>query len=404
MIINTIGIMTEIGNKVQKRLAGEIRDLNRNKMDFAQAVQDERNPLTFYFMLRPKDKPYVGGLYVGKISLPKDYPDNPGEFYMLTPNGRFEVNKKICLTNSNYHKESWVPLWSIRNMILGFISIFIADDTTGISHIKESNETRLFKATNSHAYNLANHKDITLKFDQFVKEDGTQKTDAEVLEYIKPAETAKKIEIPDQTLISLPKMIEETNIGMSSSDATMENKPIKIQKEIIPAEIIKENEPVAILNENNPTEVVKNIVPSEIIKNNPIEVVEKIIPTEIIKNNPIEVVEKIIPTEIIKENESIQTVEMNNKYSFEHMSVAELIDTLSLMNLSTYDSKIVATIDFKLKPVENVLQFETAVKVIKKVKGLNTNKYKQNSDIDRLSKMTIDTYDRKLVDTILKNK
>ena len=125
-----------------RRIQGDVKDLNRNRAEFVQAVQDPDNIKIFYFMLRPLDEPYVGGLFIGRIELPDEYPKKAGSFYMLTPNGRFKTNDKICLTNSSYHGESWTPSWSIRNMILGVASIFITDDTTGISHIKDTPQNR----------------------------------------------------------------------------------------------------------------------------------------------------------------------------------------------------------------------------------------------------------------------
>lgn len=38
------------------------------------------------------------------------------------PNGRFEVNKKICLSISGYHPETWQPSWSIRTALLALIA------------------------------------------------------------------------------------------------------------------------------------------------------------------------------------------------------------------------------------------------------------------------------------------
>lgn len=32
--------------------------------------------------------------------------------FFLKPNGRFEVNKKICLSISGHHPETWQPSWS----------------------------------------------------------------------------------------------------------------------------------------------------------------------------------------------------------------------------------------------------------------------------------------------------
>ncbi|KAF4694346.1 Ubiquitin-conjugating enzyme E2 J1 [Perkinsus olseni] len=36
---------------------------------------------------------------------------------LLTPNGRFEVSKKICLSISSYHPELWQPAWGIRTIM-----------------------------------------------------------------------------------------------------------------------------------------------------------------------------------------------------------------------------------------------------------------------------------------------
>lgn len=34
--------------------------------------------------------------------------------FCLQPNGRFEINKKICLSISGHHPESWQPSWSCK--------------------------------------------------------------------------------------------------------------------------------------------------------------------------------------------------------------------------------------------------------------------------------------------------
>jgi ubiquitin-protein ligase len=178
--------MATINEKITtKRLVGELKDLNKNRVNYYQVLQDETNKFLFYFLLRGEEKTdYEGGYYLGKIELPSDYPSKPGFFFMLTPNGRFVIDKKICLTNSGFHTESWNTIWSIRNMMLGFYSIFSADDTTGIAHIKESKEKRSIKAQNSINYNLANYNDIFMKFDQFVNVDCTIKTKDEIEEYL----------------------------------------------------------------------------------------------------------------------------------------------------------------------------------------------------------------------------
>jgi hypothetical protein len=48
----------------------------------------------------------------------------PRNIIFLTPNGRFEVRKKICLSISAYHPESWQPAWGIRTILEALISFF----------------------------------------------------------------------------------------------------------------------------------------------------------------------------------------------------------------------------------------------------------------------------------------
>ncbi|OON15501.1 hypothetical protein X801_08696, partial [Opisthorchis viverrini] len=45
----------------------------------------------------------------------------PPNIVLLTPNGRFETHRKICLSISGYHPESWRPSWSIRTALLAII-------------------------------------------------------------------------------------------------------------------------------------------------------------------------------------------------------------------------------------------------------------------------------------------
>ena len=53
-----------------------------------------------------------------------NYPFAPPQIMLLTPNGRFEISKKICLSMSNYHPELWQPAWGLRTMIEALRSFF----------------------------------------------------------------------------------------------------------------------------------------------------------------------------------------------------------------------------------------------------------------------------------------
>ena len=57
------------------------------------------------------DCPYEGGVYLGKIIFPLQYPLKPPGIQMITPNGRFKSKTRICMSMSDYHPESWNPAW-----------------------------------------------------------------------------------------------------------------------------------------------------------------------------------------------------------------------------------------------------------------------------------------------------
>lgn len=63
-----------------------------------------------------------GGLYHGRIILPAEYPFKPPSFVMLTPSGRFEIGKKICLSISERHPEHWQPSWSMRTALMALVA------------------------------------------------------------------------------------------------------------------------------------------------------------------------------------------------------------------------------------------------------------------------------------------
>ena len=66
--------------------------------------------------------PSLSGVYHGRIILPPEYPMKPPNIVILTPNGRFEVGTKICLSVSAHHPEEWKPSWGIRTILLALAS------------------------------------------------------------------------------------------------------------------------------------------------------------------------------------------------------------------------------------------------------------------------------------------
>ena len=54
----------------------------------------------------------------------------PPGIVMLTPNGRFKEGKKICMSMSDYHPETWNPAWCAETILIGLISFMVTDEIT----------------------------------------------------------------------------------------------------------------------------------------------------------------------------------------------------------------------------------------------------------------------------------
>ncbi|KAL3623262.1 Ubiquitin-conjugating enzyme E2 32 [Castilleja foliolosa] len=87
--------------------------MQSNPSDDFMSLPLEENIFEWQFAIRgPRDSEFEGGIYHGRIQLPAEYPFKPPSFMLLTPNGRFETQTKICLSISNHHPEHWQPSWS----------------------------------------------------------------------------------------------------------------------------------------------------------------------------------------------------------------------------------------------------------------------------------------------------
>ncbi|KAH9665467.1 zinc finger protein WIP2 [Citrus sinensis] len=62
----------------------------------------ERHETADYVLEGSNGTPFAGGYYYGKIKFPPEYPYKPPGILMITPNGRFMTQKKLCLSMSDY--------------------------------------------------------------------------------------------------------------------------------------------------------------------------------------------------------------------------------------------------------------------------------------------------------------
>uniref|UniRef100_A0A3Q0R3K3 Ubiquitin-conjugating enzyme E2 J1 n=1 Tax=Amphilophus citrinellus TaxID=61819 RepID=A0A3Q0R3K3_AMPCI len=125
-------------NRLMKE-AAELRDPTEHY--HAQPLED--NLFEWHFSVRgPPDSDFDGGVYHGRIILPPEYPMKPPSIILLTPNGRFEVGKKICLSISGHHPETWQPSWSIRTALIAIIGFMPTKGEGAIGSLDYTPEER----------------------------------------------------------------------------------------------------------------------------------------------------------------------------------------------------------------------------------------------------------------------
>ncbi|KAI9342047.1 ubiquitin-conjugating enzyme/RWD-like protein [Zopfochytrium polystomum] len=136
-----------------KRLMKEYADLKKEPSPEFIAAPLEDNIFEWHFTVRgPAEGGFAGGRYHGRIIFPSDYPFKPPNIVFLTPNGRFEVNKKICLSITGFHPEYWRPAWGVRSALVALISFMTSEGNGAIGAIDYTAEERARLAKASRAW------------------------------------------------------------------------------------------------------------------------------------------------------------------------------------------------------------------------------------------------------------
>ena len=138
-----------------KRLRKENLALQNEPVPLAVARPLESNILEWRFLIKGSDD-YEGGYYHGKLIFPPQYPMKPPGIMFFTPSGRFEINKRVCLTISDFHPETWSPLWTVGSILTGIVSFMNSDEITTGGLSSSSKEKKAF-AVASAAYNAKDH-------------------------------------------------------------------------------------------------------------------------------------------------------------------------------------------------------------------------------------------------------
>ncbi|KDR12804.1 Ubiquitin-conjugating enzyme E2 J2 [Zootermopsis nevadensis] len=135
-------------NSATERLKREYLRLKKDPDPYVVAEPLPANIREWHYVFTgPENTPYDGGLYHGKLVFPTNYPFEPPGIYMITPNGRFHTNTRLCLSHA------WNIDLSVFTILTGFLS-FMIERTPTLGSIESSEYEKRQLAGQSLAFNL----------------------------------------------------------------------------------------------------------------------------------------------------------------------------------------------------------------------------------------------------------
>jgi len=132
--------------------------LAKDPVPYITAEPLPSNVLEWHYVVKgPEGSPYEGGTYHGKLVFPKEYPFKPPAIYMITPNGRFKTNTRLCLSISDFHPDTWNPGWSVSTILTGLLS-FMLEKSVTLGSIETTDVQKRIYASQSGRTNLKDKK------------------------------------------------------------------------------------------------------------------------------------------------------------------------------------------------------------------------------------------------------
>ncbi|KAK7403950.1 hypothetical protein QQX98_010281 [Neonectria punicea] len=171
-----------------RRILREAAEISGSPSADYSAEPLESDFFEWHFTLRgPPNSVYSNGIYHGRIVLPPTYPLRPPSFRFMTPSGRFEANREICLSISGHHEETWQPAWGVRTALVALRSFMETDARGQLGGLETTDAVRQRLAAESSSFKCA----------------ACGKTNGEIIKECEErakeaASTAQEIEVPKE--------------------------------------------------------------------------------------------------------------------------------------------------------------------------------------------------------------
>ena len=130
----------------------------------------EEKPWVWYLKLHGfagDEDEFVGGEYIVRMKAPEGFPFKPPHFRFMTPNGVYDVEKKVCINIGQFHSDQYRAALGMSGFANQLVSGMIGWKTLGggISLLNTTLEKKKELASYSIEYNNTRHKEILNKID-----------------------------------------------------------------------------------------------------------------------------------------------------------------------------------------------------------------------------------------------
>mmetsp|Transcript_13434 Transcript_13434/g.25305 ORF Transcript_13434/g.25305 Transcript_13434/m.25305 type:complete len:203 (-) Transcript_13434:8-616(-) len=145
------------------RLIREYKMIQKDPIPFVITVPMPTNWFVWHFVIYdlPEDSPFFGGIYHGELKFASNYPMSPPSIIVHTPNGRFKPGERICTSMSDFHPETWSPIWRVSSILSGLVS-FMQSDERSTGCVASSDAYKRTSAKQSIEYNLRQPRFVSL--------------------------------------------------------------------------------------------------------------------------------------------------------------------------------------------------------------------------------------------------
>ena len=144
-------------------VAAHYRKAVENPHEYLKYVIDETDYKKWYILMSNfsgNNDEYKSGQYLVRVELPNEYPYEPPHFYLMTPNGLYDTEKKACISIGEFHKKDYPATLGVVGFCEQLVSGFIGwkEIGHGISLIDTSEEEKKILAIKSASYNEKHNK------------------------------------------------------------------------------------------------------------------------------------------------------------------------------------------------------------------------------------------------------